>query len=240
MGTVNVLEAIRQINSVRAVVVVTTDKVYANQEWEWPYREKDRLGGHDPYSASKACVELIVSSYRESCLDDQEVSVATVRAGNVIGGGDWATDRLIPDVMRAFSQGSTAIIRNPASVRPWQYVLDPLRGYIELAECLYDYGSRWAEAWNFGPEQSDMWKVLEIVELLKNLWGKGAKWELGTPDAFHETKVLTLDWSKARTRLLWRPKLDTEGALIRTAQWYKAKMDGQDMGQFTMNQIRGY
>lgn len=240
MGTVNVLEAVMMADSVRSVVVVTSDKCYENQQWDWPYRESDRLGGHDPYSASKACVELIVLSYRDSFFKPQRrVNIATVRAGNVIGGGDWGQDRLIPDIMRAWSAGKTVTIRNPNSVRPWQFVLDPLRGYIELAECLYEHGPDWAEAWNFGPEQSDAWEVLEIVDHLKKYWGEDAKWEL-SPVTFGETKILTLDWSKARRRLLWHPRVRMESALVQTAAWYKAWKQGKDMREFTLDQIRSY
>ena len=236
MGAINVLEAVRMTESVKAVVVITSDKCYENQEWDWSYRESDRLGGYDPYSASKACAELIAASYRKS----YRMNIATVRAGNIIGGGDWAQDRLIPDIMKAWTKGETVTIRNPDSVRPWQYVLDPLRGYIELAECLYDYGNAYGEAWNFGPEPSDTWLVLDIVDQLKILWGEGAKWKLAPPEQFHETKMLTLDWSKARRRLLWRPRVNMESALARTAMWYQLHSQGNDMRQFSLDQIRSY
>lgn len=237
MGTVNVLEAARKTKSVKAIVVVTSDKSYANQEWDWPYRESDRLGGYDPYSASKACVELVVASYRKSF----NMNIATARAGNVIGGGDWGIDRLVPDVMRAFTEGKTVKVRNPSSIRPWQHVLEPLQGYIMLAESLYDKGSLNAEEWNFGPVQYDEWTVLDIVKELSNLWGDEAFLEIVEHSQEpHETASLTLDWSKAKRRLGWHPRLSLKKSLSLTCDWYKAWMQHRNMKEFTLDQIRSY
>lgn len=245
MGTANVLEAARQTPGVRAIVVVTTDKCYENREWNWPYRETDQLGGYDPYSSSKACAELLVSAYRNSFFNPLEysrhgVALASVRAGNVIGGGDWAEARLVPDIIRAFLQKRPVIIRNPHSVRPWQHVLEPLRGYIALAESLCEAGTANGEAWNFGPEQSDAQPVEWIVRELANVWGEDARWELEETPQPHEAHNLKLDWSKAEARLGWRPALRLKDALAMTADWYQAKLHGQNMHQFTMQQIRKY
>jgi len=245
MGTANVLEAARHTDSVRAIVVVTTDKCYENNEWEWPYRETDRLGGYDPYSNSKACAELVVSAYRNSFFNPSDysrhgVAIASVRAGNVIGGGDWAQDRLVPDIIRAFMVSQPVMMRNPNAIRPWQHVLEPLRGYIAVAEKLYDDGTESGEAWNFGPDQSDAQSVEWIVRELAAIWGGNAQWQLvGTPQP-HEAQYLRLDWSKAAARLEWRPMLRLKQALKMTADWYKAKQNGQDMRAFTKNQIQQY
>jgi CDP-glucose 4,6-dehydratase len=245
MGTANVLEAVRHTESVRAVVVVTTDKCYENREWEWPYRETDRLGGYDPYSNSKACAELVVSAYRNSFFHPEEfsrhgVALATVRAGNVIGGGDWAENRLVPDIIRAFIGDRPVLIRNPHSVRPWQHVLEPLRGYLAVAESLMLEGIASGQAWNFGPEQSDAQPVEWIVRELVEAWGGGARWEVDGAPKLHETGSLKLDWSKAEACLHWRPVLRLKDALAITAEWYKAKLQGEDMHLFTNAQIGSY
>lgn len=245
VGTASVLEAARHTPSVRAIVVVTTDKCYENREWDWPYRENDRLGGYDPYSNSKACTELVVSSYRNSffnpaAYDEHGVAIASVRAGNVIGGGDWATDRLVPDVMRAFLAAQPVLIRNPHAIRPWQHVLEPLRGYIAVAESLCEKGTTNAEAWNFGPEQADAQTVEWIVRKLAGLWGEDAEWRVDSGDHPHEAHTLQLDWSKAKRRLDWSPALTLSDALAATAEWYKVKSQGKDMRAFTLQQIRSY
>jgi CDP-glucose 4,6-dehydratase len=245
MGTVNVLDAARQTESLRAVVVVTTDKCYENQEWEWPYREIDRLGGYDPYSNSKACAELVVSAYRNSFFNPKDysrhgVAIASVRAGNVIGGGDWAEDRLVPDIIRAFMEKRPVQIRNPRAIRPWQHVLEPLRGYLAVAESLCEDGAASGEPWNFGPEQSDAQPVEWIVSELADIWGGGARWEKEEAVQPHETQSLKLDWSKAAARLGWRPALRLSDALSITAEWYKARLQSQEMRGFTIEQIENY
>jgi CDP-glucose 4,6-dehydratase len=245
IGTANVLEAARETDSVRAVVVITTDKCYENQEWEWPYRETDRLGGYDPYSNSKACAELVVSAYRNSFFNPADykrhgVAIASVRAGNVIGGGDWAQDRLVPDIIRAFIEKRPVRIRNPHAIRPWQHVLEPLRGYIQVAESLCEDGTESGEAWNFGPEQSDAQPVEWIVRQLAEVWGEGASWELEDAVQPHEAHTLTLDSSKARHRLNWHPALRLRDALAMTAEWYSLKLKEHDMHEFTVAQIKDY
>jgi CDP-glucose 4,6-dehydratase len=246
MGTANVLESVRGCESARAVVVVTTDKCYENQEWPWPYRENDRLGGYDPYSSSKACAELVVSSYRDSFFNPGDysrhgVAVATARAGNVMGGGDWAADRLIPDMIRAFGADTPARIRSPYSVRPWQHVLEPLRGYIMLAELLHDEGPKYGCAWNFGPRQFDAQTVLYIVKRLAHLWGAEAAWQADddTPRV-HEASQLTLDWSKAANELHWQPAMTLDDALAATIDWYKSFKAGGEMKSFSLQQVARY
>ena len=245
MGTANVLEASRQSESLRAIIVITTDKCHENREWEWPYRETDRLGGFDPYSNSKACAELVVSAYRSSFFNPADylrhgVAIASVRAGNVLGGGDWAEDRLVPDIIRAFMAERPVRIRNPRAIRPWQHVLEPLRGYMAVAEMLCEKGTAGGEAWNFGPEQCDAQPVEWIVRELASLWGMGAQWELESSRQPHEAGNLKLDWSKAAARLDWRPVLRLKDALAMTSAWYKAKLQGQDMHMFSVAQIEQY
>jgi CDP-glucose 4,6-dehydratase len=245
MGTAHVLEAARQVDSVRAIVVVTTDKCYENREWEWPYREIDPLGGYDPYSSSKACAEMVVAAYRNSFFNPADyakhgVAIATARAGNVIGGGDWAEDRLVPDIFRAFTAGRVVRIRCPHAVRPWQHVLEPLRGYITLAESLHDDGIANGEAFNFGPELSDCRPVEWIVGELAELWGNNARWETDDATQSHEAQTLKLDCSKAASRLGWRPRLALHGALAMTTAWYRARQESIDMRVFTLAQIEDY
>lgn len=245
VGTASVLEAARHTHGVRAIVVVTTDKCYENREWDWPYRENDRLGGYDPYSNSKACTELVVSAYRSSFFNparykEHGVAIASVRAGNVIGGGDWATDRLVPDIMRAFLAGEPVLLRNPHAIRPWQHVLEPLRGYIAVAESLCENGTADGEAWNFGPEQADARTVEWIVGKLASLWGEGADWRVDSGDHPHEAHMLQLDWSKAKRRLQWWPAYTLSETLAATAEWYKVKSMSKDMRAFTLQQIQGY
>ncbi len=245
MGTANLLEAVRACPSVRVALVITTDKCYENREWAWPYREQDTLGGFDPYSNSKACAELVVSAYRNSFFhparqQEHGVSVATARAGNVIGGGDWAADRLIPDLMRSFTRGETVAIRNPQATRPWQHVLEPVRGYLSLAQALYGDGERYGGAWNFGPHANDARPVEWIVERLARAWGPSAHWEVPGGDHPHEAQMLKLDWSKAAAELGWEPVLRLTDALAMTLEWYREVFHGADARAQCMEQIRSY
>ncbi len=245
MGTVNVLEAARQTPTVRAIVIITSDKCYENHEWVWGYRETDALGGYDPYSNSKGCTELVTAAYRSSYFnpkdyDRHRVAIASVRAGNVIGGGDWAEDRLIPDVVRALSGRRPVVIRNPAAVRPWQHVLEPLAGYLAIAEKLATGGPAWSEAWNFGPEEGDARPVQWIVERMCAAWGEGASWERDPGSNPHEAQYLRLDIAKVKSRLGWRPRWNLETGLYKTIDWYRACDKGADMRAYTQAQIRDY
>jgi CDP-glucose 4,6-dehydratase len=240
MGTANLLEAARATPSVRAVVVVTTDKCYENREWVWPYREVDALGGHDPYSASKACAELVTASYRQALFGSKGAAIATARAGNVIGGADWATDRLVPDIVSAIVGRRTAAIRNPASVRPWQHVLEPLSGYLTLAEHLLTQGHAFGEAWNFGPSADSIQSVSTVANELCTAWGGEASWTHDASQHPHEAGILALDSSKARGRLGWRPRLEYRDAIRWTVEWYKAFHAGGDARALTLDQIRRY
>lgn len=238
MGTVHVLEAARHVGTVRAVVSVTTDKCYENREWPWGYREDEPMGGHDPYSNSKGCAELVTSAYRRSFFRDGGIALASARAGNVIGGGDWAADRLVPDILRAFERNEPVVIRNPHSIRPWQHVLEPLSGYLVLAERLWHDGQSFAEAWNFGPRDEDARPVQWIVERMAREWGQGAGWRLDGGSHPHEAHYLKLDISKARSRLGWRPRWPLDTALTRITQWHHAWRDHQDMQALCLAQIR--
>jgi CDP-glucose 4,6-dehydratase len=240
MGTVNVLEAVRRTASVRAVVVVTSDKCYANKEWVWRYREEDPLGGHDPYSASKACTEIVAASYRDSFLAHNNIALATVRAGNVVGGGDWATDRLVPDAVRALMRNESVQLRNPGAVRPWQHVLEPLHGYLMVAEALFNNRPEAAGAWNFGPDESGAMAVSWIVSGIVKRWGDGLDWGHNNGTNPHEAKVLTLDSSKSRALLNWTPLLSTDGTLDWTVEWYKGYADGENARALTLRQIERY
>jgi CDP-glucose 4,6-dehydratase len=243
MGTVHLLEAVREVDSVEAVVVVTSDKCYENREWVWSYREDEALGGHDPYSSSKGCAELVAAAYRASFLDGaaRKCRVATVRAGNVIGGGDWAPDRLMPDIIRSFANGRPVEIRSPHAVRPWQHVLEPLSGYVRLAEALVaDGGDLFAEGWNFGPGDDDCWPVSAVVDRLAAHWGKGASWCLSEGPHPHEASFLKVDASKARARLSWRRRLRLEEALVWTADWYRGQLDGRSAAEMMAAQIERY
>jgi CDP-glucose 4,6-dehydratase len=239
IGTVNLLESARFAGSVKAIVNITTDKCYENKEWLWPYRESDQLGGYDPYSASKACAEIATSAYRRSFLVNSSIHVATVRAGNVIGGGDWATDRLIPDFLRALDAGKALTIRSPNAVRPWQHVLEPLSGYLMLAEKLYKEGEAFAEAWNFGPSEADAKSVSWIVEKLC-AQNHDACWETENANQPHEAGLLKLDSSKAKAKLGWVPRWDLETALSKTTEWHQALRSGEDMVAITTQQIQAY
>lgn len=244
MGTVNVLEAVRKTPSVRAVICITTDKVYQNQEWVWPYRETDPLGGHDPYASSKACAEIVSAAYRTSFfasgeLQESPVALATARAGNVIGGGDWSEDRLIPDLIRGFCSGQPVLIRRPEAIRPWQHVLEPLRGYLMLAERLLAQGKS-SISYNFGPAEKDSWTVERIANKLAEMWGDGVSWKRHADAGAHEAHCLRLDASKAREDLRWEPRFNIETALEWTAEWYREWHRGGDMKQFTAKQIEEY
>ncbi len=240
MGTAHLLEAARACPEVRAVVVVTTDKCYENREWLWPYRETDALGGHDPYSSSKACAELVCAAYRASFLAARGVGLATARAGNVIGGGDWSADRLVPDALRAWSENRDVVLRHPGATRPWQHVLDPLAGYLCLAEALCEAPAEHARAWNFGPDAGGVRSVGEVVEGLASHWPEAARWRVENPGELHEATRLTLDSSLARAHLGWQPRWGLDEALRRTCQWHRAWLDGQDMRAFSRRQIDDY
>jgi len=245
MGTVNLLEAVRRAPSVRVVVVVTSDKCYENREREQGYREDEPMGGYDPYSSSKGCAELVTAAYRRSFLSLEEngrqpIAVASARAGNVIGGGDWAKDRLIPDILEAFAGGRPALIRNPNAVRPWQHVLEPVAGYLALAEALWREQDAFAGAWNFGPHDEDTKPVSWIVEQLRQRWGGGASWRVDGAAQPHEAGYLRLDCSKARDRMGWRPKLALETALEWIVEWHRAYLNREDLRQVTVGQIARY
>lgn len=245
MGTVNMLEATRQIKSIKAIVNVTSDKCYDNQEWVWGYRESEAIGGYDPYSSSKGCAELVTAAYRNSFFNvadygDHGVGIATARAGNVIGGGDWASDRLIPDILRAWQSGQKVVIRYPQAIRPWQHVLEPLSGYLTLAEHLYGDGVTYSGAWNFGPNESDTQTVGWIVEQMANLWGAEADWTKENVLQPHEAHYLKLDCSKARSQLKWQPRLDVKTALDWVISWTKALHTGADMRNITIDQIEQF
>jgi CDP-glucose 4,6-dehydratase len=240
MGTVNLLESVRRCGGVRAVVNVTTDKVYENRERIWGYRENEPLGGFDPYSNSKACSELVTAAYRTSFFKDGP-ALASARAGNVIGGGDWAVDRLIPDCMRALAHNEKIIVRNPDSVRPWQFVLEPLGGYLMLAERLYLDGAPCAEGWNFGPDDRDERPVVRIVDEVCRQWGGGAEYIVKhAPGEPHEAGRLTLDCSKAKLLLGWRPRLSLETAVAMTVAWYREFYKGGTMREACLRQIGDY
>jgi len=237
MGTANLLEAARSIQGIRSIVVVTSDKVYDNVEWEWDYRENDRLGGREPYGVSKACAELVVDAYRMSFLAERGVGVATVRAGNIVGGGDWAAERLIPDIARAFSAGATLVIRNPAATRPWQHVLEPVRGCLALAESLVDEPGQFSGAWNFGPPRDNQKPVSWIVQRCAALWDEDAAWKVESGAQPYEAQRLGLTSSKAETRLGWKANWDIETTLAQTIDWYRAMLAGRNMLAFTRAQI---
>lgn len=245
MGTVHLLEAVRLSGTVRAVVNITSDKCYENKEWPWGYRENESMGGYDPYSNSKGCAELVVSAYRSSYFNpanfaDHGVALATARAGNVIGGGDWAEDRLIPDIMRAIMRGQPVNIRSPHAIRPWQHVLEPLSGYLILAQKLYEEGSAYAEGWNFGPNDEDAKPVSWIVDHLTKIWGEGASWVLEEGEHPHEAHYLKLDCSKAKARLDWQPRWRLDETLVKIVTWHKAYQENSNMSEITLKQIADY
>lgn len=239
MGTVNVLESVRATPSVQAVVNVTTDKCYENREWTWGYRENEAMGGFDPYSSSKGCAELISAAYRRSFLESEGVALATARAGNVIGGGDWAEDRLVPDFLRAMDAGVLLIIRSPHSTRPWQHVLEPLSGYLCLAENLFTFGESYAEGWNFGPNDEDARSVSWIVKQLAEI-GQDVKWQCDDSKWWNEANYLKLDSSKAKMRLAWQAKWRLQTALKKTVEWHQTWKAGNDMKAVSLEQIAQY
>ena len=242
MGTINVLEAVRATSSVRAVVVVTSDKCYENREWNRSYHEGDPLGGHDPYSSSKACTEIAASAWARSFFGKRPggPALATARAGNVIGGGDWGVDRLVPDAARALQAGLDLEVRNPTSVRPWQHVLEPLHGYLTLAEWLVDAEPGFEGAWNFGPEEASMLPVCDLADRFVGLWGSGGWVDVSGGEVLHEAKLLKLDSAKARAQLGWSPRLSLDDSLALTADWYRRFYDGEDVHALTLEQIDTY
>ncbi|WP_291571669.1 CDP-glucose 4,6-dehydratase [Clostridium sp. UBA4548] len=242
MGTVNVFNAVRNSKSVKVVVNVTSDKCYENKEWNWGYRENESMGGHDPYSCSKGCAELITNSFRKSYFTEQNIYLASARAGNVIGGGDWAEDRLIPDIVRCLVNNQNPVIRNPYSIRPWQHVLEPLGAYMLIAEKMWEHGHKYAEGWNFGPENESTVTVAEVANQLMTLWGmdEGIILNIDTQKKLHEAQFLKLDCSKARYKLGWSPKLTIKETLDWTMKWYKAFEDEVDMYRFSLSQIENY
>lgn len=245
MGTVHLLDAVRRVPSVRVVLVVTTDKCYENREWVWGYRETDRLGGRDPYSNSKACAELVSSAYRDSFFPadrycEHGVALATARAGNVIGGGDWATDRLIPDILRAIANGETAEIRSPSALRPWQHVLEPLSGYLMLAERLYLDGVEASGSWNFGPAETDARPVSWLVDKLTTLWSPAASWASSDKPHPHEAHYLRLDSAKAAQLLNWRGRWTLEESIEKIVEWHRAWLSGADIIQHSLAEIASY
>jgi CDP-glucose 4,6-dehydratase len=246
MGTVNVLEAIRHSKTLKAAVIITSDKCYENKEWLWGYRENEPLGGYDPYSSSKACAEIITSAYRNSFFNSNEygkhgLAIATARAGNVIGGGDWAQHRLIPDIVRSIMANKDILIRRPNAIRPWQHVLEPLHGYMELAAKLFNQKLFFADSWNFGPLDSNVRTVESILNAFMNTWGEDIKYRTQeSKSAVHEAHYLKLDSSKARTLLEWYPQWDIKETIQKTALWYKAFFNHEDMFLYSIREIEQY
>lgn len=241
MGTVHVLEAARKCSNLRAIVNVTTDKCYENREWEWGYRENEPMGGHDPYSNSKGCAELVTSAYRNSFFNTAtSPALASARAGNVIGGGDWAQDRLVPDILRAFSAANPVVVRNPKATRPWQHVLEPLSGYLILAQALFNAGHAFAEGWNFGPRDQDAQPVEQILDNMITHWGPDARWQLDENPQPHEANFLKLDISKAQSRLKWSPTWNLDYTLEKIVAWHRAWLNSEDMQAYSIAEINHY
>jgi CDP-glucose 4,6-dehydratase len=241
IGTVNVLEAARKCTNLKAIVSVTTDKCYENKEWPWGYRENEPMGGHDPYSSSKGCVELVTAAYRKSFFNDENSAfLASARAGNVIGGGDWSADRLIPDILKAFEKNEPAIVRNPMSTRPWQHVLEPLSGYLVLAQHLFEEGNNFAEGWNFGPKDEDCKPVSWILDRMVTNWGNGASWQLDKNNNPHEAGYLKLDCSKAAMRLNWYPKWNLEYTLESIINWHQYYIAQKNIQEQCLLEIAKY
>ena len=244
MGTVNILESIRLYrDTVRAFVNVTTDKVYENREWLWGYRENEPLGGYDPYSNSKACSELVTAAYRNSyfnSIENNKVGIATARAGNVIGGGDWALDRIVPDCIRALLKSEPVLVRNPHSIRPWQHVLDPLSGYLLLCQKLCEQGQSFTEAWNFGPDNEDAVSVAQLVQILCEKWGKGASYNVTRTDGPHEAAFLKLDCTKTTVKIGWLPKWSVTQAVDAVVNWTKRYSHGDNIQTVCLDQLEQY
>jgi CDP-glucose 4,6-dehydratase len=241
LGTVNVFEAIRQVACTKTIVNITTDKCYENKEWHWGYREQDTLGGHDPYSNSKACAELVTSAYRNSYFKKMNIGLASARAGNVIGGGDWAEKRLVPDIIQACMNHQSVCIRNPYALRPWQHVLEPLSGYLLLAKNLHEKPEQFAEGWNFGPNDDDIKPVEWIADYITKQWSKQASWYIDKQsEKLHEATFLKLDCGKAKSILNWKPRWDLSMGLNKTIEWYQAYQDKQNMREVTLGQIKNY
>lgn len=245
MGTVNILESVRQTDSVVATVIVTTDKCYENKEWAWGYRENEAMGGFDPYSSSKGCAELVTAAYRQSYFSRQNqvrshIGLASARAGNVIGGGDWSEDRLVPDAIKAFETNKTLLIRNPLATRPWQHVLEPLSGYIILAQSLYQDAEKFGSAWNFGPKDNDNCSVGNVITSMCRQWGSSAKWQQDISSQPHEATFLKLDCSKTKGELGWEPKWGLEIALEKIIHWHRAFLAKDNMRALTLKQIDEY
>jgi CDP-glucose 4,6-dehydratase len=238
IGTANVLEAARKLKNKCNIICITTDKVYKNQEWEFPYRETDELGGYDPYSSSKAAAELLISSYRQSFFTNSNVQIASVRAGNVIGGGDWSEDRLIPDIVRSISNNTNIEIRNPNSIRPWQHVLDPLFGYLKLAMLMSKFPGKYDQAWNFGPLNNDVKTVHEVLDIFYKANNIKIEYKLNTDNNVHEAGILKLDISKSTSKLNWAPILETKFAIELTANWYKNYLEGATASELVNNDIK--
>lgn len=244
MGTVHLLEAVRRVDCCRVVINITSDKCYENKEWTWGYRECDPMGGHDPYSSSKGCAELVTAAYRSSFFEfkdgKQRVALASARAGNVIGGGDFSRDRIIPDFMAAIAKGNTLHVRFPDAIRPWQHVLEPLSGYLLLAERMWSQPAEYSQGWNFGPAPDDVRSVRWIVEKLSNYWDKPIPWETDDSPKPHEANVLVLDSAKARMKLGWTPRWTIDEALCAVADWYRAYQGGKSMREIVLRQIEAY
>ncbi len=241
IGTANVLEAARKCLNLKSIVSVTSDKCYENKEWEWGYRENESMGGYDPYSSSKGCAELITSAYRRSFFSSRNsASIASARAGNVIGGGDWAEDRLVPDILKSFQLSEPVIIRNPISTRPWQHVLEPLSGYLVLAQELFQNGDDFAEAWNFGPNDEDCKPVSWVLEKMVSLWGDGGSWKIDKNNNPHEAGFLKLDCSKSLKRLKWVPKWNLQYTLKSIIDWHKAYLNNGDLKKQCLMEISNY
>ena len=240
MGTVNLLEAVRKTSSVKAVLNITSDKCYENKETDDAYHENNRMGGYDPYSSSKGCAELISSAYRKSFLNHEGIALATARAGNVIGGGDWASDRVVPDAIRAFMNNKKLVIRSPLSTRPWQHVLEPLSGYLKLCERMISNHEKFSEGWNFGPEDHSIEPVSTLVDILVDYWGGDAQWIQSIDSHPYEAKILKLDSTKARIELEWQQRWNLKNSLNETVMWYKEWQKNKDMKAFSLNQIKKY
>tara|TARA_X000000950_G_scaffold255904_1_gene320952 strand:+ start:909 stop:1787 length:879 start_codon:yes stop_codon:yes gene_type:complete len=240
IGTANLLEASRKCPSIRAILNITTDKCYENEELDKEYNEDDRLGGFDPYSNSKACSELVTSAYRSSFFSDLDISVATARAGNVIGGGDWSQDRLLPDILKSFTNNEKVLIRYPNAIRPWQHVLESISGYLKLVEKLYLDGHQYSESWNFGPNRQDAQSVEYIVNKMAEFWGDGSSWEHDKSINPHEAGYLKLDITKSKKLLSWHPKWNLDKALEKVIMWHRKWLETSDARSICINQIKDY